>query len=82
VNRLSEPGSALTDALDLASRVARSAPLSLAATKAVLAGVQGRTENELWAYQTPWANAVFTSDDAREGARAFSEKRAPEWTGG
>jgi enoyl-CoA hydratase len=82
VNHLSEPGAALGDALKLAVRVAGSAPLSLAATKAVLRGTQGRTEGEFWDYQGPWAKSVFNSADAREGARAFAEKRSPEWTGG
>jgi enoyl-CoA hydratase len=44
--------------------------------------MQGRTEDEFWDYQRPWAKSVFSSADAREGARAFAEKRDPEWTGG
>ena len=44
-------------------------------------GVLGATEEELWAIQRPLQEKVFDSDDAREGPRAFAEKRPPEWSG-
>ena len=81
VARLAEPGSALQEALSLADRIARNAPLAVAASKQLIRATQGSTEEELWALQRPLQERVFASDDAREGPRAFAEKRPPEWSG-
>ena len=81
VARLTEPGGALEEALSLAERIARNAPLAVAASKQVIRATQGSTEAELWAIQGPLRDGVFASDDATEGPRAFAEKRPPEWSG-
>ncbi|MDY7103338.1 MAG: crotonase/enoyl-CoA hydratase family protein [Actinomycetota bacterium] len=81
VNRLAEPGGAVETALELAQRVARNAPLGVAASKEILRGTAGRTEDEFWQFQQPILDAVFSSSDAVEGATAFAEKRPPEWKG-
>ena len=81
VARLAEPGSALQEALSLAERIARNAPLAVAASKQLIRATQGSTEEELWALQRPLQERVFASDDAKEGPLAFAEKRPPEWSG-
>jgi enoyl-CoA hydratase len=81
VVRLSEPGDALETALQLAAAIARNAPLGVAAVKQLLRLAPGRTEEELWVEQRRLVDAVFHSEDAREGAQAFAEKRPPEWRG-
>ena len=81
VARLSEPGEAAKDALALAERIARNAPLAVAASKQIIRATRGMTEEEAWAYQGPLLSKVFMSEDAKEGPRAFAEKRAPEWSG-
>ena len=81
VNRLAEPGQSLTVALELAERIARNAPLGLAASKELIREQQGRTEAEFWAYQASIMGSVFSSSDAIEGATAFAEKRPPRWSG-
>jgi len=81
VARLTEPGEALDTALALAERIARNAPLAVAASKQLIRATQGATEEELWAIQGPLRDKVFASDDAKEGPRAFAEKRSPEWSG-
>ena len=81
VTRLAEPGKVLEAALELAARVARNAPLAVAASKQLVRETAGRTEEEFWAFQRSFAAPVFTSEDAREGPRAFAEKRAPNWSG-
>ena len=43
--------------------------------------MQGRTEAEFWEFQAPEAATVFQTEDAREGAVAFAQKREPVWKG-
>jgi enoyl-CoA hydratase len=81
VTRLAEPGAAVDVALELAERIAKNAPLSVAASKQILRETQGRTEAEFWEFQAPITREVFRSEDAKEGPRAFAEKRAPNWSG-
>jgi enoyl-CoA hydratase len=81
VSRLTEPGQAIEVAMDLAERIARNAPLSVLASKTVIRGTQGMTEEEAWEFQKPILAQIFTSKDAQEGSRAFAEKRAPVWSG-
>jgi enoyl-CoA hydratase len=81
VNRLADPGEALDVALELAAEVAANAPLATAASKTIL-NQQGSWDDEtFWAKQGEIVAPVFTSEDAIEGATAFSEKRAPNWRG-
>lgn len=81
VNRLAEPGSSLDVALELAGALGANGPLALIATKEVLATQWDWTSEDMWAKQGEITGHVFGSEDAREGAMAFKEKRAPVWKG-
>jgi len=81
VSRVAARGTAVDVAMELAERVAKNAPLAVAASKQLIRATQGATEQEFWAIQGPLQGLVFTSADAKEGPLAFAEKRAPEWTG-
>ncbi len=81
VNRLAESGGALEAATALAGEIMRNAPLALAASKEVVQRAREWTEAEAWDRQGQIAGAVFGSDDAQEGAKAFAEKREPHWQG-
>lgn len=81
VARLAEPGSAVATALELADRVARNAPLAVAASKQLVALAPGTSEDAFWEAQKGPYRTVFGSNDAKEGPKAFAEKRPPEWTG-
>ena len=79
---LTEQGGALDAAIKLAERIAENAPLAVAASKALVrAASQGIDEDSLWKMQIPLQQKVFASEDAKEGPKAFAEKRAPNWTG-
>ena len=79
VNRLAEPGGAVDAAIELAGQITPNAPLALEATKKVLQA--NWPEEVFWDKQGEVTGHVFTSEDAREGAIAFSEKRDPVWQG-
>jgi enoyl-CoA hydratase len=81
VNRLSEPGQALDEALKLAAVVAANGPLAVATSKRIVTESADWGREEMFDLQRPIAAPVFTSADAREGSAAFAEKRAPNWTG-
>jgi enoyl-CoA hydratase len=81
VNKLTEPGQALAGALELAGRIAANAPLAVAASKQVIIEQQDWDMASAWKEQTALTRPVFRSQDAQEGARAFAEKRAPQWKG-
>jgi enoyl-CoA hydratase len=81
VNLLAEPGSALDAAIGLAERISGNGPLAVAATKRIIVESRGWSPEEMWTKQTKILAPVFMSNDAREGAVAFAEKRQPKWTG-
>jgi enoyl-CoA hydratase len=81
VNRLAEPGEALAIALALAETMAANGPLALAATKRVIVESSDWSDAEFFARQSEIVMPVMTSQDAREGATAFAEKRPPVWKG-
>jgi enoyl-CoA hydratase len=81
VNRLAEPGSALDVALELAGAIARNGPLAVAASKRILQEQFDWSTTEMFERQGAISGPVFTSEDAKEGAAAFKEKRDPVWQG-
>jgi enoyl-CoA hydratase len=81
VNRLAEPGGALDAALELAEQIAQNGPLALAASKRILTEAVDWPEAEFFERQGEIAGPVMGSEDAREGATAFAEKRPPVWKG-
>jgi enoyl-CoA hydratase/carnithine racemase len=81
VNRLAPPGEALPAALVLASKVAPNAPLAVTTSKRVVRESAIWPDADLFDRQEPLVDVVRSSQDAKEGARAFVEKRAPAWQG-
>jgi enoyl-CoA hydratase len=81
VNRLAEPGGAVEEAMGLAGEIAVNAPLALVASKRILQEQWDWSAEQMWEAQSAISEPVFTSEDAREGATAFSEKRPPVWRG-
>ena len=81
INALVEPGQALEEAKKLARRIMVNAPLSVAASKQVIVEQRDWPIAEMFARQEAITGLVLQSADAREGARAFAERRAPQWKG-
>ncbi len=81
INRLTQAGAALDTAHQLAHAIAANGPLAVRLSKQVVAQSQDWQTGDMFAKQQELLGAIFTSEDAIEGSRAFAEKRAPNWTG-
>jgi crotonobetainyl-CoA hydratase len=84
VNRVVDPERLLDEAIRLADVIAANAPLAVQGTKAI---IYRGLDAPLWGSPTAWDHVldplrkVSESEDAREGPRAFTQKRPPIWTG-
>jgi enoyl-CoA hydratase len=81
VNRLAPAGGALDAALELAGQIVKNGPLALAASKEIVQKQFDWSADEQWEQQGAISGPVFGSEDAKEGASAFKEKREPAWRG-
>jgi len=81
INELVEVDQLMDRALDWAARITKNAPLAVQATKeSVLRGLAG-TLDEAYAIEEELSKKVFATEDAKEGPKAFAEKRTPRWQG-
>ncbi|MFI7600425.1 crotonase/enoyl-CoA hydratase family protein [Actinoplanes sp. NPDC049681] len=74
-------GQALEKALELAGRIAANGPLAVQAILRTMRETEGMPENEAFAVESRLGTEVFMSADAKEGPRAFAEKRTPLFRG-
>ncbi len=74
-------GTALDRAREVAGRIAANGPVAVQAVLRALRATEAVPEREAMRIDSQIGMAVFASDDAREGPRAFVEKRAPQFTG-
>jgi len=81
VNRVVPEGEALAEAVKLAQTIAANGPMAVAVSRRVLRESLEWPEAEMFERQFVITAPVFASDDAREGASAFAEKRKPVWKG-
>ena len=81
VNLLTLPGEALGEAKTLAHKIAANAPLAVSVSKQVVSDSVHWPADERWQRQNALLEIIIHSNDAKEGATAFSEKRPPLWTG-
>jgi enoyl-CoA hydratase len=72
-------GEALSKATEIARVIAANGPLAVEAILKTLHETEGMTEAEAFAHEAGYGQAVFQSEDAKEGPKAFSQKRTPEF---
>jgi enoyl-CoA hydratase len=80
VNRLTD-GPALDAALELAASITANGPLAVARSKQIIVESREWSDAEMWKKQAEALGNLFATEDAREGAAAFAEKRKPNWQG-
>ena len=80
VNRVTD-GPSIDGARELAAVLAQNGPLALIASKGIIRDSWNWPDEEINERQGPYIGHVFMSEDAREGAAAFAQKRKPEWKG-
>ena len=80
INRITD-GEALAAAKELAASIVANGPLAVRVSKQVIKQSRGWPMDERYTRQTQLIAPVFVSEDAREGAAVFAEKRAPNWKG-
>lgn len=80
INRVTD-GDVKCEALMLAKDVASNAPLSIAASLHLARLSSQLIADACWAENDKYLRHLISSNDAKEGARAFAEKREPRWTG-
>jgi enoyl-CoA hydratase len=72
-------GQALDKAMDIARTIAANGPLAVEAVLRTLRETEHLSEKEAFAHESPYGLAVFGSQDAKEGPKAFAEKRTPNF---
>ncbi len=81
VNRVVPREDVLDEALVLAELIAKNAPLAVKLAKQVLLQAPELPEAQAWDINNELLDVARGSNDALEGAQAFTEKRLPKWTG-
>lgn len=81
VNRVVPGDKVLDEAVALAERIAKNAPLAVRTSKDVMKRSRELSEEQCWQLNTEAFGIIGRSSDAMEGAVAFAEKREPNWQG-
>ncbi|MER7014271.1 enoyl-CoA hydratase-related protein [Saccharopolyspora sp. NPDC000359] len=81
VNRLTEPGGALGEALSVAERIAGHAPVAVQETLQAVEAAYAADDEARWLDTANAKDRARASADAAEGVAAFLAKRPPRWTG-
>jgi enoyl-CoA hydratase len=81
VNRVVPRGDVLATALGIAQTVAENGPVAVSAIRRSARACVGLPEKEALALERAFGMPVFQTEDAREGPRAFKEKRKPKFVG-
>jgi len=81
IGRVVPDGRALDTALEIAEQVAANGPLAVQAILQTIRDTEGMAEEDAFKIEAEIGMRVFMSEDAKEGPRAFADKRTPEFSG-
>jgi enoyl-CoA hydratase len=81
VNRVVPGQDVLATALELACKMSKNSPLAMRKAKEAMVASSGRSIEEALAIEDSCIKVLLRSQDAKEGSRAFMEKREPNFTG-
>ncbi|MGH3300069.1 MAG: crotonase/enoyl-CoA hydratase family protein [Streptosporangiaceae bacterium] len=81
IGHVVEDGQALARGLEIADMIAANGPLAVQAILRIIRESEGLAENDAFALEARLGILVFASADAKEGPRAFAEKRKPNFSG-
>jgi len=81
IGHVVDDGRALSKALEIAELIAANGPVAVQAILTAIRDTEGMAENDAFGLETKIGMAVFGSEDAKEGPKAFAEKRKPDFHG-
>ena len=80
IGHVVDDGAALAKAKEIAGTICENGPLAVEAILRTLQETDGMTEAEALAHEFDYGQAIFRTNDSKEGPRAFAEKRKPNFT--
>jgi enoyl-CoA hydratase len=80
INEIVDEDVLLEKAFDWARRITANAPLAVQATKESVMRGLGLSLDEAYEVESELSKVIFQSEDAKEGPKAFAEKRPPKWS--
>jgi enoyl-CoA hydratase len=79
VGHVVDDGKAMDKSMEIAKSICQNGPLAVEAVLRTLRETTGMTEEEAFEFEDPIGKEVFASQDAKEGPKAFAEKRSPDF---
>ena len=79
IGHVVDDGKAMDKSIEIAETICQNGPLAVEGVLRTLRETTGMTEEEAFEFEDPIGKEVFASQDAKEGPKAFTQKRPPEF---